>query len=136
MRDAGGRPAIRALSWREVDEIVDRFRSLNPYDRTAIPGSILKIEKYNREGNKDDGAFREIECHAISAKRYGLFVREPDGFPRLIHRSEHGLGALMNPEDPDSADTADDKDEECEGLRWITHAWRAIICHALGLSAA
>jgi hypothetical protein len=33
----------------------------------------------------------------------------------------------MNPEDPDSADTADDKDEECEGLRRITHVWTAII---------
>jgi hypothetical protein len=131
-----GRAAIRALSWQEVDAIVDRFSALNPYDRTAIPGSILKIEKYNRDGNKDDGAFREIECHAISAKRYGLFVREPDGFPRVIHRSEHGLGALMNPKDPDSADTADDQDEECEGLRWITHVWTAIICHALGLPSA
>jgi hypothetical protein len=130
-----GRAAIRALSWREVDAIVDSFRALNPYNPNAIAGSILKIEKYNREGNKEDGAFREIECHAISAKRYGLFVREPDGFPRVIHRSEHGLGALMNPEDPESKDTANE-DEECEGLRWITQVWRTIICHALGLPAA
>ena len=30
-----------------VDTIVDRFAALNPYDRAAVPGSILKIEKEN-----------------------------------------------------------------------------------------
>ncbi|HTD59138.1 MAG TPA: hypothetical protein VK679_00735 [Gemmatimonadaceae bacterium] len=122
LRLPNGRPAIQALSWRQVDA----------NDRNAISGSILKIEKYNREGNKDDGAFREIECHAISAKRYALFVCESNGSPRVIHRSEHGLGALMNPNDPEGGDTADTT-EECEGLRWITDAWRAVTCHALGV---
>src|SRR5262249_52731492 len=45
----GGRLSIpgsegkRILSWAEVQEIVDRFTSLNPYDRKAVKGSILNL---------------------------------------------------------------------------------------------
>jgi len=44
-----GEDAVRALSWSQVDAIVDRFAALNPYNRTAVPGSILKIETENFE---------------------------------------------------------------------------------------
>jgi hypothetical protein len=128
-----GRTGIRALSWAEVDAIVARFDALNPYDRQAVPHSILKVEKYNYVGNNDSNERREIYCYAISAKRYALFVLRPDGSPRIIHRSEHGLGALLNPLDPDSEDVADET-EECEGLRWITRAWEVIVSRALGRS--
>lgn len=37
-----GKPAIRALSWAQVDAIAQRFAALNPYDRIAIPGSITR----------------------------------------------------------------------------------------------
>jgi hypothetical protein len=37
-------PLIKALAWKDVDEIAKRFESLNCYDRTKVPGSILKIE--------------------------------------------------------------------------------------------
>ena len=39
-----GREAVRALSWAQVEQIRERFSTLNPYDRSAVPGSILKIE--------------------------------------------------------------------------------------------
>ena len=42
-----GRDAIRALSWAQVRGIVDRFSALNPYDRTVVPGSVLKMEADN-----------------------------------------------------------------------------------------
>ncbi len=42
-----GAEPITALSWAEVQRIVDRFESLNPYDRKLVPGSILKIHKLN-----------------------------------------------------------------------------------------
>jgi len=35
------REAVKALSWQEVREIRDVFAALNPYDRTAVPDSIL-----------------------------------------------------------------------------------------------
>jgi hypothetical protein len=39
----GGSDAIKALTWKKVREIVDRFEALNPYDKRVIPGSILNI---------------------------------------------------------------------------------------------
>lgn len=45
-----GDEAVRALSWAEVDAIVARFAALNPYDRSVVPGSILKVEAENFDG--------------------------------------------------------------------------------------
>jgi hypothetical protein len=70
-----GGSAVRALSWREVNEIVARFAKLNPY--TDNSRSILKIERdnYDPETSKQ----RQIYCLAISSKRYALFLRDDDG---------------------------------------------------------
>ena len=46
-RMTDGREAILALSFDDVDEIVAAFAGLNPYDRTLVPGSVLKIEDEN-----------------------------------------------------------------------------------------
>src|SRR5258705_12693423 len=43
-------PRIKALSWKEVEQIVEQFGSLNCYDRAKVPVSILKIEKVKFEG--------------------------------------------------------------------------------------
>ena len=48
--------------------------ALNPYDRDAIPGSILKIEDDNFDPKT--GRQRQLWCLAISAKRYALFLRD------------------------------------------------------------
>ena len=70
---------------------------------------------------------------AISAKRYALFLRDDDGNPVLLQTgennhedrwSEHGLGHLRNPLNPDSEDRA-----------WIPQAWIGIIRRTLGLTA-
>ena len=56
---------------------MSRFAALNPYDRSAIPGSVLKIEDDNFDPKT--GLQRQLWCLAISAKRYTLFVRDPHG---------------------------------------------------------
>jgi len=127
---ANGRGAVKALSWKQVAAISERFAALNPYERSAITGSILKIEEDNFEpGTK---AQRQLHCLAISAKRYALFVMDSDGVPALLRRnvnssedhwSEHGLGHLLNPTDPES----EDRD-------WIAQVWLRIIKRALGLA--
>jgi hypothetical protein len=120
---AKGASAINALSWSQVGEVVKQFERLNPYDRTAIPGSVLKIEdcNFNPKTNKQ----REIWCHAISAKRYALFLKDASGRPVLLrkgtnsdenHWSEHGLGHLLNPTDLDSEDR-----------EWMAEVWQWII---------
>jgi hypothetical protein len=121
-----GQPGIRALSWNQVNQIVRRFAALNPYQRDAVPGSVLKIEDDN--WNPATGNRRQIYCYAISAKRYALFERSEDGSPVLLRRglnnnedrwSEHGLGHLMNPTDPESEDR-----------EWIAEIWLDMILKA------
>ena len=124
-----GRSAVRALSWREVAEIVSRFVRLNPY--TDNSRSILKIERDNYD--PETGQQRQVFCLAISPKRYALFLRDEDGNPILLQKginnhedrwSEHGLGHLRNPLDPAS----EDRD-------WIRQAWMSVIRRTSGLSA-
>jgi hypothetical protein len=102
---------FNALSRKQVDEISQRFAALNPYNRDAIPGSVLKIEEDNRDPKTH--APRQLYCFAISAKRYALFLKDEDSNPALLRKgknnnedrwSEHGLGHLLNPTDPDIED--------------------------------
>jgi len=124
-----GSDSVTALSWTQVDELSERFSALNPYDRDAVPGSILKIEEdsYDPKTKKQ----RQLCCLAISAKRYVLFLRDENGLPILLRKnvnnkdnqwSEHGLGHLLNPTDPESEDR-----------EWIAQAWYRMICNTMGL---
>jgi hypothetical protein len=123
-----GRPAIKALSRVQIREIAERFNSLNPYDRTAVSGSVLKIEDCNFDPVSKEQ--RQIWCVAISAKRYALLLRDETGGFALLrkgtndtdnHWSEHGLGHLLNPTDPES----EDRD-------WIPQIWESIVADILG----
>ncbi len=116
-----GQPAIQALSWADVDTIVERFAALNPYDRSIVPGSVLEVEDVNRDS--ESGTRRQLWCYAISAKRYALFTRDAGGMPVVVDDgySEHGLGHLLNPDDPESDNRA-----------WIRTVWTGIVTEALG----
>jgi hypothetical protein len=102
------REAIHALSWGQIDEIIATFSQLNPYDRSAIPGSILNLEEVNRNAT---AARRPVWCYAISAKRYALFVIDDRGEAEIVKYSEHGPGHLLNPTDPER--------EDREWMRWV-----------------
>ena len=126
---ADGHDAVRALSWKQIDEISGRFRQLSPYaDKSR---SILKIERDNYD--PETGKQRQVYCLAISPKRYALFLHDDDGNPVLLQKgvnnhedrwSEHGLGHLRNPLNPDSEDRG-----------WIPQSWISIIRRTLGLPA-
>lgn len=129
-RTPDGREAVKALSWKQVDGISKRFAALNPYNRRAISGSILKIEEDNFDSKTKKQ--RQLYCFAISAKRYALFLKDRKGAPHLLREcvnnsedrwSEHGLGHLSNPTDLES----EDRD-------WISKAWLNIVRRALGFS--
>src|SRR5688572_30814299 len=72
-----------------------------------------------------NGRQRHLCCVAISAKRYALFTRSGKRVPALARYSEHGLGHLLNPTDPDSDDR-----------NWIAQAWMGIVRRVLGLPTA
>jgi hypothetical protein len=116
-----------SLSWEQVRKIVEGFTALNPY--TRLPGSVLKREDDNFDPKTRKP--RQLHCLAISAKRYSLFSRDQNGEPNLLRKgvnnsedrwSEHGLGHLLNPTDPESEDR-----------EWIAQAWLNIVRKALGL---
>jgi len=109
-----------ALSGSEVDEIIAKFASVNPYDRSVVPASILKVEKKNSQ----DGRRAQLYAYCISAKRYALFTRNRQGRLFLKKVSEHGLGHLLNPLDPDAEPV---KGENEEAPRWLMTIWELII---------
>ena len=82
-----------------------------------MPGSVLKIEDDNFGVDK---AQRPLWCYMISAKRYVLYTHAPDGTPTIVKASEHGLGHLLNPTDP-----------EDESRDWIAGVWRVLLDEAL-----
>jgi len=109
--------------------IRQRFAALNTYDHDLVPGSVLRLEEDNLD--PATGKERQIYCYSISAKRYCLYLLDESGNPVLLrkgannpkdHWSQHGLGHLMNPNDPES----EDRD-------WIGQVWLNIIRKALAL---
>jgi hypothetical protein len=114
-----GHPAIRSLSFAEVDAIIDRFAALNPYHPELVKGSILELEDWNLDPGTHER--RQLFCYSISAKRYVLYNVDSAGVPKLRKASEHGLGHLLNPIDPD----ADNRDLAHE-------VWQEILANELG----
>jgi hypothetical protein len=107
-----GSEGVLALSFDQVEAIRERFEALNPYDKDAVPGSILKDEA-------------TATCFTVSAKRYALYGLDEAGGPIFLEdhpSSEHGLGQLLNPADPDDEDR-----------QWIPQIWSIILGEALGL---
>jgi hypothetical protein len=65
-----------------------------PYDTSAVK-NILKVEKINFDRN---GKQHQLYGFAISAKRYDLYLRRPNGTVQILKPSEHGLGHLYFPD--------------------------------------
>jgi hypothetical protein len=107
-------PEIKALSWREVELVAKRFEALNCYDRKAVPGSILKIEKANFLHGKQV----ELFGFAISAKRYVLYRYDDNGNVVIVDAKAHGLGYLYPPKDFSEGDQSSD---------WLTEAWHWVL---------
>jgi hypothetical protein len=107
-------PRIKALLWKDVVQIADRFTSLNCYDRKKVPGSILKIEKVNF----DTGQQIELFGYAISAKRYDLYRYDAQGNIVIVDAKAHGLGYLYPPKDAIKGDPNSD---------WIWEVWHWIL---------
>jgi hypothetical protein len=119
---ADGSDAIKALSWSETREIVNRFKSLNPYSKKVVPGSILNIvEEINFDSN---GTQRQVYGYGISAKRYAVYTLEGSEV-RIIKASEHGLGLYYRP--------IEGRDPECDVPLWIKEGWHRILDRAHGL---
>lgn len=113
-----GRPAVRALSFDEVDQIRRKFNELNPYDPEKV-----------RDLLREDG---RGWCFSISAKRYAFFACDdieqivfggsfdPSSVEiEVAKHMAHGLGHLYNP----------------KNKTWIRDLWEWILRTELSLPA-
>ena len=73
--DIPGSEGLRILSWAEVRDIVDKFTSLNPYDRKTVKGSILNLVDANFVDSDSTKPQRQLYGYSIAAKRYALYEK-------------------------------------------------------------
>jgi hypothetical protein len=114
-----GTDAIRALTYAQVDEIIDLIDRVHPYDRKAVPESLLEIERENHD--PDTGRRRQLWGLATSAKRYVLWNQTAEGI-KIRKASEHGLGHLLEPTGQGSRAFAE-------------AAWRIVLAQHLNITA-
>ena len=121
-----GSEAVRILSWAEVQEIVDRFISLNPYDPKVVRGSILNLV----DANFADSDSSKVQCqlygYSIAAKRYTLYVKTRKSEIKIIDPKAHGVGFLYPPKNSP-------KDWGQDIPEWIYEMWDYIVRSSQGL---
>jgi hypothetical protein len=115
-----GAQPITALSFGEVQHIVDKFASLNPYE---LNGSILKIHKLNWDCKQQR---RQLHGYSIAAKRYALYTKTRDDV-EIVEPKAHGLGYFYPPKDSP-------KEWKHETPHWIFEAWDWIMRGVLGFT--
>ena len=69
-----GRDACKAIPWKVVDEIADRFNRLNPYKKELVL-EILKVEDVNFIDSDGSKPRRQLFGYAVSA--YGSWTLSP-----------------------------------------------------------
>jgi uncharacterized protein (DUF2384 family) len=116
-----GAKGERVLTWDEVDAIVKRFESLNPYN---LQGSILKVHKlnWNKKGER-----RWLYGYSIAAKRYAIYEKKR-GDINIIEPKAHGLGYFHPPKD-----SPEGWEEDHDVPEWIFDLWDYIMRGALKL---
>ncbi len=117
-----GTPAIKAITWKQVDEICTKLNRLNPYDKNVV-AEILKIEDCNFDRN---GKRQQLYGLAISAKRYVVYTRNRSGI-EIVKPSEHGLGIVYVPDKRPRYTPIDCNDQETDYPRWIVEVWERLL---------
>lgn len=118
-----GSEGRRVLSWADVDEIADRFASLNPYDKKAVKGSILNLVDANYL-DCDPAKQRQLYGYSIAAKRYGLYEKTGGSEITIIDPKAHGIGFLYPPQNSP-------QNWKKDVPQWIYQLWEYILRSAL-----
>jgi hypothetical protein len=117
-----GTPAIKAITWKQVDRICEKLNSLNPYD-LGIVSDILKVEDCNCDHS---GKQHQLYGLAVSAKRYVVYTRKHNKL-EIIKPSEHGLGIVYVPDKRSRYAPTDCKDRATNYPRWIVETWERLL---------
>lgn len=123
-RLSDGSEAVKALSWKEVGQIATKFNRLNPYNDSLVR-ELLKIEDVNFVDSDPRKPRRQVFGHAISAKRYALYIKTDDGI-KVVKASGHGLGYLCAPKEG--------MDVDSNAPHCITESWEWLLRKDLSLS--
>ncbi len=115
-----GSPAVKTMTWKQVEEICRKLNRLNPYQTVA---EILKIEDCNYDLT---GKPHQLYGLAVSAKRYVVYTRSKSSF-QIIKPSEHGLGIVYVPDKRKRYKPVDCKDQETDYPRWVVEAWGQLL---------
>ena len=113
LRHIPGCEKVRALSRKEVDGIIARFESLNPYNRKIVTGSILALTKDNYEDSDPKKPRLQLFGMSTSAKRYTPYTRSGNEIT-IINPKAHGLGYLFPP-----TDSPEGWDDDHDAPKWI-----------------
>jgi len=116
----------RILSWKEVQEIVDKFAALNPYDPQIVKGSILNLVDANYVDSDPKKPQRQLYGYSIAAKRYALYEKTGKKSIKIVDPKAHGIGFLYPPKDSP-------KGWEENVPQWIYEMWDSIVRNALEL---
>jgi hypothetical protein len=114
-----GAPAIKALSWNEVDQIRSRFDSLSPYNRKIVP-HLLRLTDDNYDEN---GAQRQLYGLSIAAKRYALYTTKC-GQPYCNHRE---CVTIVDPKAHGLIFFAPSEEREKGLPKWWWELWRFLL---------
>lgn len=118
----------------KAQEVADWFSALSPY---AHNKKVLEVEKVNyrwddRTGKAEKNELEPLYFLGISAKRYVVYNKLPDGTYRIRKFSSHGLGGIHAPYG-DSKSPFTDIPAPCQdvkelgGKRWCYDMWYGII---------
>ena len=122
-----GAEDLRILSWTEVQDIVDKFESLNPYDRQIVKKSILNLVDANYvDPDAEKPLLRQLQGYSISAKRYALYEKSGDTDIKIVDPKAHGIGFLYPPKDSP-------KKWKEDVAQWIYEMWDYIVRGVLRL---
>lgn len=124
LRHVPGCESRRILPHSQVQEIIDRFGELNPYN---FGGSILRFLDGNYLDSDPEKGFRkELLAFCISTKRYATYERNGKKIV-IIDPKAHGLGYLHPP--ADSPPLLDDQ----EIAMWVYEAWEWLVKRGCGI---
>ena len=116
-------PAVKAITWKQVDTLCAKLNSLNPYDPNVV-SDILKVEDCNRNRKGDQ---HQLFGLAVSAKRYVVYTKKQKNKLEIIKPSEHGLGIVYVPDRRSRYTPIDCKDQETSYPLWIVETWERLL---------
>jgi hypothetical protein len=114
-----GASSVKALSWREVEELRSRFDSLSPYNPKIVP-HLLRLTDENYDKN---GAQHQLFGLSIAAKRYALYTTKC-GLPCCSHRK---CVAIVDPKAHGLIFFAPNDERESGLPKWWWELWRFLL---------